>query len=61
MERADYDVVVDLSVRDWSALVGAHRGQGAQAAVALAEHRDLMIPNGEGSTFAVRDLVDRAA
>jgi hypothetical protein len=60
MERAEYDSVVDLPVRDWSALVRADRRQGTNAAVPLAEHRNLMISNGKGSTFAVRDLVDRA-
>jgi hypothetical protein len=61
MQRAEDDLVVDLPVSDRSALVRASRGHGAQAAVALAGHRDLMIAKGKSSTFSVGDLVDRAA
>jgi hypothetical protein len=61
MERAQYDFVVDLPVRNWAPLVRANCRHCTKAAIPLAEHRNLMISSHKGSTFAVRDLVDGAA
>ena len=61
MERAEYDSVVDLPVRNWTPLVRANCGEGTKAAIPLAEHRNLMISSRKGSTFAIGDLVGGAA
>jgi hypothetical protein len=61
MERAQYDFVVDLPVRNWAPLVRANCRHCTKAAIPLAEHRNLMISSRKRSTFAVRDLVDGAA
>ena len=61
MERAEYDSVVDLPVGNWPTLVRANCRQSTKGAVPLAEHGNLMTSDRKGSTFAVRDRLDRAA